>query len=263
MLRIAVTTRGQLCALNGDTTLQEGTKRLNKALAIETNPKKRTQLDKKADNATAKATLDKDASNHKMTDWEYLMWLNHNSMTGHPGPKCTLKLLMRSPEFVRSTELTCKVDNYVKRCVICAQGKPMRQKSYGMLQPLPIPNRPWQDIAIDFIIKLLPSKDSLEPKNPKYDLVWVVVDWFIKMACFLPYRENTGADILARRFFKDIFANHGLPQSIMSDRGNVLAANFTRAFYRALDVKRNLFMAFHPQTDGQTERTNQTLEQYL
>ena len=189
------------------------------------------------------------------------MWLHHNSpMAGHPGPKRTLELLTRIPKFMRSTELTCKVKNYIKACVICAQGKPMRQKPYRMLQPLPIPNGPWQDIAMNFIVKLPLFKNFLEPENPDYDLVWVVIDRFTKMACFLPYKEDTGANILARHFHKDIFAINGLPQSIASDKGSVFAAKFTRALYRALDVKRNLSMAFHPQTDGQTECINQTLE---
>ena len=83
------------------------------------------------------------------------------------------------------------------------------------------------------------------------------------MACFLPYREDIVADILARQLFKDIFANHGLPQSIVLDKGSVFAAKFTRALYKALNVKMNLSIAFHPQTDGQIERTNQMLEQYL
>ena len=139
----------------------------------------------------------------------------------------------------------------------------MHQKPCRMLQPLLIPNRPWQDIAIDFIVKLPPSKDFLKPKNPKYDLVWVVVDRFTKMVSFLPYKKNTGADILARGFLKDIFANHGFSQSIVSDKGIIFAAKFTRALYKTLDVKKNLSLALHLQTKGQTERTNQMLEQYL
>ena len=70
------------------------------------------------------------------------------------------------------------------------------------------------------------------------------------MACFLPYREETGADMLARQFLKDIFANHRLPQSIVSNRGSIFAAKFTKVLYKALDIKRNLSTAFYPQTDG-------------
>ena len=105
------------------------------------------------------------------------MWLHHNSsIAKHLRPKCTLKLLTGSPEFKKDARLTQKVDNYIKTCVICAWGKPMRQKPYGMLQPLPIPNRLWQDIAMDFIVKLTLSKDSLKPGNPEYNSIWVVID---------------------------------------------------------------------------------------
>ena len=105
-------------------------------------------------------------------DWEYLMWLHHNSpMTGHPGPKRTLELLTRSPHFTKSMKLARKIENYVKACIICALGKPMRQKPYGLLQPLPILSRPWQDIAMDFIVKLPPFKDSSKPGNPEYNSI--------------------------------------------------------------------------------------------
>ena len=116
---------------------------------------------------------------------------------------------------------------------------------------------------MDFIVKLPPSKDFLKSGNPEYDLIWVVIDRFTKMACFLPYKEDTRANVLARQFLKDIFANHRLLQSIVLDSDSVFAAKFTKALYKALDVNRNLSTAFHLQTDGQTERTNQTLKQYL
>ena len=114
-----------------------------------------------------------------------------------------------------------------------------------------------------FLVKLPPSKDSLKPGNPEYNLVWDVIDQFTKMACFLPFREDTRADVLARPFLKDIFANHGLPQSIVLNKGSVFAAKFTKALYKALVVKKNLSTAFHLQTSSQTERINQTLKQYL
>ena len=116
---------------------------------------------------------------------------------------------------------------------------------------------------MDFIVKLLPFKDFLESRNLEYNSVCVVVDWSTKMACFLPYKEEIRADVLARQFLKDIFANHGLPQSIVSDRGIIFAAKFTKALYKALDIKRNLSTAFYSQMDSQTERINQMLEQYL
>ena len=261
---MAVTTQGQLRALKGDAATHKVSVSLDRPPTVKASLKRKTQSEEGTSSPIAKATLDKDASGHKMTDWEYLIWLNHDSpMAGHPGSKQILELLIRSLKFARSTELAQKIENYVKACIICAQGKPMQQKPYRMLQPLSIPSGPWQDIAMDFIMKLLPFKDFLEPGNPEYNLVWVILDRFTKMACFLPYRKDTGADVLARQLLKDIFAKHRLPQSIVLDRGSVFVAKFTKALYKALDVKRNLLIAFYPQTDSQTERTNQTLEQYL
>ena len=127
MLYTAIITRGQLRALEGDTTPQAGTKHLSKTLIIEASPKKKTRPKEKKDNPTAKAILDKDPLGCKLTNWKYLMWLHHDSpKAGHPRPKRTLELLTRSPKFVKSTELTCKVKDYVKGCIICAQSKPMR-----------------------------------------------------------------------------------------------------------------------------------------
>ena len=263
-LHTAVITQGQLCALEGDAVTHEVLVPFDRPLTVKASPKRKTQLEKRTSSPIAKVILNKDALGHAIMDWEYLMWLNHNSsMAGHPGPKQTLELLMRSLKFIKSTELAQKIENYVKACIICAQGKPMRQKLYRMLQPLPILSGPWQDITMNFIMKLRLSKDFLKPRNPEYDLVWVVIDRFTKMACFLPYKEDTRADVLARQFLKDIFANHRLPQSIVLDKGSIFAAKFTKALYKALDVKKNLSTAFYLQTDNQTECTNQTLEQYL
>ena len=171
-LYTAIPTRGQLHALEEGAIAHEVLIRPNIALIVKASPKGQVQAKEKPDNPTDKVTFDKDVLGRKMTDWEYLMWLHHDfSMTGHPEPKCTLELLTRSPKFTKSPELTRKIEDYIKRCVTCAQGKPMQQKSYRMLQPLPIPNRPWQNIAMDFIVKLPPSRDSSEPGNPEYNLV--------------------------------------------------------------------------------------------
>ena len=182
MLFAAAITRGQLRALGEDERAPEGVTSHKQSL------KSQALEGKETDDPTTKVTLDKDAAGQEMTDWEYLIWLHHDSLiTGHPGPKHTLKLLMKSLNFTKRTELACKIEKYVRPCIIYAWGKLMRQKPYGLLQLLPIPSGPWQNIAMDFIIKLTPSKDSLEPGNPEYNSIWVVIDRFTKMACFLPY----------------------------------------------------------------------------
>ena len=169
---VAVTTQGQLRALDRDTIAGKVETQLSKASTIDTGPKKEAQKREKTNNSIAKATLDKDATEQEMLDWEYLMWLHYNSlMAGHPGPKRTLELLTRSLEFTRDTELTHKIEKYVKACLICARGKLMCQKPYGLLRLLPIPSGPWQDIAMDFIMKLPLSKDLSEPGNPKYNSI--------------------------------------------------------------------------------------------
>ena len=155
------------------------------------------------------------------------------------------------------------VEDYVRNCVSCARAKPSRKKTHGTLLPLPTPEGPWQDISMDFIVALPESADPSDSGGTTYDSIWVIVDRFTKWAYFLPYREEWDAEVLARRFVKEIFARHGAPRSIVSDRGSTFVAQFTQAICKALGVGQNFSTAYHPQTDGQTERTNQTLEQYL
>ena len=174
-----------------------------------------------------------------------------------------LDLLQRRPEASRVKDLREKVENYVHSCLECARAKSSRKKTHGTLCPLPIPEGPWQEISMDFIVELPESADPGEPGGTTYDSIWVVVDRFTKWAHFLPYRENWDAEVLARRFIKHVFAYHGAPRSIVSDRGSTFIARFTQAVCKVLGMEQSFSMAYHPQTDGQTERTNQTLEQYL
>lgn len=108
---------------------------------------------------------------------------------------------------------------------------------------------------MDFIVKL--------PVSSGYDSILVVVDRRTKMAHFIPCLETTTASELATLFFKNIFKYHGLPNNIVSDRGPQFKSTFWSELLRLLDIKPTLSTAFHPQTDGQTERVNSCLEQYL
>jgi len=96
-----------------------------------------------------------------------------------------------------------------------------------------------------------------------YDIILVVVDQFTKMAHFVPTTEKTTAEGLARLFRDNVWRLHGLPESIISDRGPQFTAGLIRELNEMLGIKTKLSTAFHPQTDGQTERMNQELEQYL
>ena len=121
--------------------------------------------------------------------------------------------------------------------------------------PTSIPDKAWMHISADFITKL--------PLAQGYDSILIVVNCFTKMAHFVPTMEKTTAKGLARLFRDNVWRLHGLPESIISDRGPQFVAGLMRELNELLGIKTKLLTAFHPQTDGQTERMNQELEQYL
>jgi len=121
--------------------------------------------------------------------------------------------------------------------------------------PNSIPKKPWTHILADFITKL--------PLVQGYNSILVVVDRLTKMVHFIPTTEKTSAEGLARLFRDNVWKLHGLLESIILDRGPQLMAGLMRELNRMLGIESKLSMVFHPQTDGQTERVNQELEQYL
>ena len=121
--------------------------------------------------------------------------------------------------------------------------------------PNSIPEKPWTYISADFITKL--------PLAQEYNSILVVVNKLTKMVHFIPTTEKTSAEGLARLFRDNMWKLHGLPKSIISDRGPQFMAGLMRELNEILGIKSKLSTAFHPQTDGQTERINQELEQYL
>jgi len=118
-----------------------------------------------------------------------------------------------------------------------------------------IPEKPWMHISVDFIMKL--------PLAQGYNSILVVVDRLTKMVHFIPTTEKTSAEGLARLFRDNTWKLHRLPESIILNRGPQFAAELMWELNRMLGIKSKLSMAFHPQTNGQTERVNQELEQYL
>jgi len=151
--------------------------------------------------------------------------------------------------------VTREVKRYVEWCNTCQRNKNCTEQPAGKLMPNSIPDKAWMHISADFITKL--------PLVQGYDSILVVVDQFIKMAHFVPTTEKTMAEGLARLFRNNVWQLHGLPKSIISDRGPQFAAGLMRELNEMLRIKTKLLMAFHLQTDGQTKRMNQELEQYL
>ena len=127
------------------------------------------------------------------------------------------------------------------------------QKPRGTLQPLDIPAWKWKHVSMDFVI-------GLPKTRKKNDTIWVIVDRLMKSAHFLPMWVNLPLQQLAELYMSEIVRLHGVPVSIVSDRDTQFTSRFWRALQKAFGIVLNYSTAFHPKTDGQTERTIQTLE---
>ena len=183
---------------------------------------------------------------------EILRTRHDNAVAGHPGIRKTYQLVAKHYNW---TGMRKYVTDYVRSCDICQRAKATRHKPFGLLQPLPAANAPWSSISMDFIVKL--------PQSNSFDSILVVVCRRTKMAHFIPCNEKNNASQIADLFMKNIFKLHGLPENIVSDRGPQFTSKFWKLLFERFNVKINLSSAYHPQTDGQTERVNQCLEQYL
>jgi hypothetical protein len=165
------------------------------------------------------------------------------------------------------------IEDYVRSCRACQQNKPSRQKTAGELAPIPIPSRPWAGISTDMITDLPISRSKADFSSakerdtqtsyPAYDAILVFIYRFTKAAKFIPCRKDMTTIQFAYMFLKHIFANHGMPESIISDRAAIFTSAFWDTLTTHLDVTRKLTTAFRPQTDRATERMNQVLEAYL
>ena len=147
-----------------------------------------------------------------------------------------------------------QIQTYVKHCQKCQQSKVLNQKTSGSLLPLPVPEGPWLDVTMDF---------TKMPESLGYNYVLVVVDWFSKEAVFVPCTKEETTLTTAELFRDHVWCRHGLPSTVVSDRGSVFASNFLGELYRLLGIKRKMSTVFHPQTDGQTEQLNRKINQYL
>ena len=151
--------------------------------------------------------------------------------------------------------VTKEVKRYVEGCDQCQRMKNRAEMPAGKLRPNQIPEKLWQHILVDFITKL--------PTSKGHDSILVVCDRFSKMSHFVVTTEKTTAEELARLFRDNVWKLHGLPKSVISDRGLQFAAEITKELNKMLGIETKLSTAYHPETDRQMERTNQELEQYL
>jgi hypothetical protein len=148
------------------------------------------------------------------------------------------------------------VARYVEKCLTCLRVKAEHQRPHGKLQPLEIPVWKWEHITMDLITKL--------PRTPRnFDAIWVIVDRLTKSAHFIAMRESSSAEKLADIYVREIVARHGVPVTVISDRDVRFTSRFWGKFHEDLGTRLQFSTAFHPQTDGQSERTIQTLEDML
>jgi transposase InsO family protein len=144
--------------------------------------------------------------------------------------------------------------SYIASCDSCQRNKNLRHSPHGLLQPLPIPERPWTHLSLDFVVDL--------PLSGGNTNLMVVCDRFTKMSHFTALADIT-APTVAHAFIRDIVRLHGVPLNLVSDRGTQFTSLFWTELCRTLGISLAIASTGHAQTDGQTERTNQTLEEYL
>jgi hypothetical protein len=179
---------------------------------------------------------------------------DHHDITiaGHMGIDKTYEGIQR--EYYWPTLLR-DVTRYVNSCDSCQRNKPRNHFSYGLLSPLPVPDRNWEQISMDFIVHLPQTVTG-------YDAAMVVVDRLSKMMHCMPMHVTDTAQDVAKMYLSEIFRLHGLPRIIVSDRDSKFA-RFWKALHKLFGTTLSISTAYHPQTDGQTERANRTLEQML
>ena len=172
---------------------------------------------------------------------------------GHLGVDKTLEIVSR---FFYWPNMKKTVHEYVTSCHECQMVKPSHQRVPGLLQPLPIPSKPWECISMDLIT-------ALPMTTHGHDAIFTIVDRFSKMCHFIPTTSNVDAPSLASLFLSHILKLHGLPKSIVSDRDPRFTGAFWKTLHQRLGTTLSFSTSYHPQTDGQSERANRTIEQML
>lgn len=183
---------------------------------------------------------------------ELLSEIHRQKSMAHPGRNKTRTLVTSRyywPGIARD------VDRYVSNCHDCRRTHVPRDLPPGLLNPLPIPQRPWQHVSMDF---------QSFPKDKKgYDSIYVVVDRLGKRSYSIPCYKTTTAKDMASLYINHVYRTHGPPDTVVSDRGPQFISSFWDEFCKILGIKLKLSTAHHPQTDGQTEIVNQHIAQRL
>ncbi|GJT17038.1 reverse transcriptase domain-containing protein [Tanacetum coccineum] len=148
------------------------------------------------------------------------------------------------------------IAEYVGKCLTCSRVKAECQKPSGLLVQPKIPMWKWERITMDFITKLPKTSNG-------HETIWVIVDRLTKSAHFIPTQETNSMETLTRLYIKEVVSRYVVPISIISDRDNHFSSRFWQSLQSALGTQLDMSTAYHPETDGQSERTIQTLEDML
>jgi hypothetical protein len=182
---------------------------------------------------------------------------NHDdTQGGHFGVKRTHDAVARKYYW---RHLYADVEYYCRTCQVCQHEATPRHKEYGLMKPLPKPTQPFEIVTLDFIPKLPKSKWM----GKIYDTILVMVDPLTKYVIYVPTIEKLNAEDFATVIYDTLIKYFTVPRHIVSDRAQLFTSPFWQTLCFHLGTKRRLSTAFHPRTDGQTERQNQTLEHYL
>jgi len=181
-----------------------------------------------------------------------VMKSEHDSkVAGHFGRERTMELLSRNFYW---TNMERDVRKYCSECDNCQRTKAPTHAKHGLLHPLELACNPWTHISTDFITDI--------PESEGATIILLVVDRFRKMAHFIPLKKKDSPTV-ARAYLENVWKYHGFPEDVVSDRDSTLTGSFFTDLYNYLGIKRSMSTAYHPQTDGQTERINQVIEAYL
>src|SRR5262249_51096214 len=173
--------------------------------------------------------------------------------TIHPG---ATKMYRNLKQFFWWAGIKKDIAEFVSRCLVCQQLKAEHQRPSGLMQRIEIPQWKWEEITMDFVVGL--------PKTQRgHDAIWVVVNRLIKSAHFIPIKLSQPVEQLVKLYVDNVVRLHGIPVSIISDRDARFTSKVWKGLQEALGTQLKLSTAFYPQSDGQSERTIQTLEDML
>jgi hypothetical protein len=178
--------------------------------------------------------------------WEDIIREHHDSVAaGHPGQYKTQELITRNYWWLY---IQSDIRKYVNSCETCQRTKTHCQKPKNPLHTNKVPSEPWEHISVDLIREL--------PESQGFNVILVIVECFLKMIIVIPTNIELTAMGMAQIYQDWVWSKHGLPKKNISDRGPQFAAQFMRDLNKLVGITSNLSVAYHPQTDGQTEWIN-------